>query len=365
MNAEKNLSRRAFAQGLLFASAGPRLLHAQGFAGLGAESRGYEQVVPGRELSFPTDHGPHPGFRIEWWYVTANLRDKDAVPYGAQWTLFRQSMSPDAGGEGWDSAQIWLGHAAVTSATTHRFAERVARGGVGQAGAVANPFHAWIDAWEMKGSDATSGRTFAPIAVSASGQDFAFNFDLTASRPLVLQGDAGYSQKSEAGQASYYYSQPFFDVRGRIQLDGRVTEVEGPAWLDREWSSQPLASNQKGWDWIALHLSSGEKVMMFRLRQDGGKSFLSGNWIDADGRPNNLRAAEISMTPLAESRVAGRSVPTQWALEMPSRGLKVKIAALNPQSWMGTSIPYWEGPVSIEGSHTGVGYLEATGYAIA
>ena len=38
-------------------------------------------------------------------------------------------------------------------------------------------------------------------------------------------------------------------------------------------------------------------------------------------------------------------------------------AAVNPQAWMETSFAYWEGPVRIEGSHAGRGYLEMTGYA--
>jgi predicted secreted hydrolase len=29
---------------------------------------------------------------------------------------------------------------------------------------------------------------------------------------------------------------------------------------------------------------------------------------------------------------------------------------------MGTSFAYWEGPISFAGSHSGVGYLELTGY---
>ena len=29
---------------------------------------------------------------------------------------------------------------------------------------------------------------------------------------------------------------------------------------------------------------------------------------------------------------------------------------------MGTSFPYWEGPISFAGSHRGVGYLELTGF---
>jgi predicted secreted hydrolase len=38
------------------------------------------------------------------------------------------------------------------------------------------------------------------------------------------------------------------------------------------------------------------------------------------------------------------------------------VKALNPDAWMTTSIPYWEGPVTISGSHGGVGYLEMKGY---
>ncbi|MFN4130762.1 MAG: lipocalin family protein, partial [Paracoccaceae bacterium] len=44
------------------------------------------------------------------------------------------------------------------------------------------------------------------------------------------------------------------------------------------------------------------------------------------------------------------------------RGVDVTVRALNRDAWMETSVPYWEGPVTINGSHTGVGYLEMTGY---
>ena len=40
----------------------------------------------------------------------------------------------------------------------------------------------------------------------------------------------------------------------------------------------------------------------------------------------------------------------------------VETLPLNAKSWMGTSFPYWEGPISFAGSHAGVGYLEMTGY---
>ena len=46
---------------------------AQGFAGLGMTAEGFAPVIPGKVFSFPADLGPHPDYRIEWWYVTANL----------------------------------------------------------------------------------------------------------------------------------------------------------------------------------------------------------------------------------------------------------------------------------------------------
>ena len=120
MSADFQISRRGFAGGLALLAFGRKTARAQGFAGLGSETSGFAAVVPGKVLSFPADHGPHPEYRIEWWYVTANLMDSKGASYGAQWTLFRQATAPGAQQEGWANQQIWMGHAAVTTADTHR-----------------------------------------------------------------------------------------------------------------------------------------------------------------------------------------------------------------------------------------------------
>jgi predicted secreted hydrolase len=362
MSARTDISRRTFTAGLVLLGSGRTPSLAQGFAGLGRDVAGFAAVVPGRPLSFPADHGPHPDFRIEWWYLTANLRDTAGITYGAQWTLFRQAMAPGASQDGWANRQIWMGHAAVTRADTHRYGEAFGRGGIGQAGVEAKPFHAWIDSWEMRALDGMSDNTVAPLGLAAAGADFSYNLHLEAQRPLVLQGDAGYSKKSERGQASYYYSQPYFTATGTIAIDDKPVEVSGQAWMDREWSSQPLASDQTGWDWFSLHLASGEKLMLFRLRQTDGQNYFSGNWIGLDGHSAQIAATDIEMTPVSTTVIEGRELPTAWRIALPSRGLKIESTALNANSWMGTSFPYWEGPISVSGSHRGVGYLEMTGY---
>jgi predicted secreted hydrolase len=357
-----SISRRALLASSLALGLGRKRALAQGFAGLGLEAGNFAAVAPGKIFGFPGDHGPHPDYRIEWWYVTANLADASGAAYGVQWTLFREAVAPGAQQEGWANQQVWMGHAAATSAATHNFAERFARGGVGQAGVEAQPFRAWMDAWEMRGIGEMRGDSISPLEVRASGADFDFTLQLEADRPLVLQGEGGYSRKSERGQASYYYSQPFFKATGRLAIGGKAVEVSGRAWMDREWSSQPLTSDQSGWDWLSLHLSENEKLMLFRLRQTDGRHYASGNWISREAKPEQLASADIRMEPGAVTEIDEHKVPTSWHIAIPSRGLSIECVPLNAKSWMATSFPYWEGPISFHGSHKGVGYLEMTGY---
>lgn len=359
-------SRRAFLGGLACLPLGWRTAAAQGFAGLGRDASGFAAVTPGRPLLFPADHGAHPDYRIEWWYVTANLTNAHGAACGVQWTLFRQAMRPGPQQDGWDNPQIWMGHAAVTRADTHRYAETFARGGIGQAGVDANPFCAWIDAWEMASPGSDEPMRLSPLQLTASGPDFDYTLRLEAGKPLMLEGDNGYSVKSDRGQASYYYSQPNFTATGTITIDDKHADVSGLAWLDHEWSSQPLAADQAGWDWFALHLATGEKLMLFQLRQTQGKGqgkpTVAGNWLGLDGRSTALSPERITMTPTATTDVAGRAIPTHWRIAIPGRGFEIESSPLNPRSWMGTSFPYWEGPIHFDGTHKGVGYLEMTGY---
>ncbi|WP_347262859.1 lipocalin-like domain-containing protein [Nitrobacter sp.] len=362
MSASPKISRRAFAAGFAFLGFGRRASLAQNFAGLGGDASGFASVMPGKSFEFPRDHGPHPDYRIEWWYLTANLKDSAGERLGVQWTLFRQAIQPGPQRGGWASQQVWMGHAAVTRADTHRHSETFARGGVGQSGVDAYPFHAWIDSWQMRGHDRMSAMNVAPLEVNASSAEFSYMLRLQADKALVLQGDAGYSVKSERGQTSYYYSQPHFTASGTVTIDGKPADVTGLAWMDREWSSQPLASDQTGWDWFSLHLETGEKLMLYRLRQTRGEPYLTGNWIGSDGRPVALSPKTADMIPTSTTEVAGRRLPTGWRIIIRDRGMIIDTVPLNPASWMGTRFSYWEGPVSFAGTHRGVGYLEMTGY---
>lgn len=159
---------------------------------------GFARADGPRDFAFPADHGPHPDFRLEWWYFTGNLEGADGRRFGYQLTFFRRALAPpddeeaapaaeegervvapgpggegaDGGGEraggetaaggeatlpgeeaitesAWRTRQVYLAHFAVTDAAERRFHafEELARGAAGLAGAKAEPFAVWVGGW--------------------------------------------------------------------------------------------------------------------------------------------------------------------------------------------------------------------------
>lgn len=121
---------------------------------LAGNAGGFALVDRVRPFVFPADHGPHPRFRNEWWYVTANVADSDGEAFGVQFTLFRNALRPRTrpSVSAWATPQLYMAHLAVSDHRRSRFQafERFARGAVGLAGARAQPFAAWLEDWRLE-----------------------------------------------------------------------------------------------------------------------------------------------------------------------------------------------------------------------
>ncbi len=329
----------------------------------------FAQARPGTAIELPRDLGSHPDYRLEWWYLNANLHTDAGDAFGVQWTLFRAGTrglkERDAGESrpaGWYSDELWLAHAALSQPGRHRFASRLARGGSGQAGARALPFAAWIDDWHLAAEplfeepqEGDQGWTLV-----AHGDDFAYQLHLTPTLAPVLHGDSGFSAKSIQGGGSMYFSYPALAVKGEVTLAGVTHRVQGQGWFDREWSSQLLQPDQQGWDWLALHLEDGHRLMLFRVR--GDTAFYAASLIQADGRSESLGAEAFSLQPLAYRDSQRGKVPVRWQVQVPARGIDLEVTAWPGDFWNPGRLSYWEGPVAVSGSHRGEGYLEMTGY---
>lgn len=330
----------------------------ESFAGLGSDAADFAQVVPGKVFSFPEDHGPHDGFRIEWWYVTANLKDAQGNLFGVQWTLFRNALKAGPTQPGWHDSTVWLGHAAVTSATRHYAAERYARGGIGQAGAQAVPFNAWIDDWNFVTRPGAAS-PLADMQLTARGPQFAYDLHLTSNRPLVLQGDKGYSRKSDQGQASYYYSQPFFAAAGSVTLDGKNVPGQRPR-LARPRMEQPTPGSQPDRLGLVLAAPGPWRAVDAVSRAAKGRRGLPDWHLD---RPAGPHPDPAQCRYPAHTTGHHRHRRAQYSHALVAENSRQTTGyhplAVNPNAWMNLSIPYWEGPVQFDG---GVGYLEMTGY---
>lgn len=351
---------------------------------LGADDDdGFAKVTEPRRFVFPNDHGPHPGFRNEWWYVTGNVDSEKGRRFGFELTVFRFALTPisavspisPVSVSSWRTNQVYIAHFAITDADRQRFvfAEKASRGALGLAGAQAEPFRVWIDDWELRSmDDDPPGAGAERWRLTAADAGFALDLELTASKPPVLNGINGLSQKSsEPGNASYYYSITRWQTEGRLRIDDQEHRVSGLSWLDREWSSSALAPDQQGWDWFALQLDDGTEMMFYSIRKTDGSQDLqsAGTWVAADGRTEYLGRDDviIEVTDTWQSPQGGR-YPAAWTLRLPRRGLTLDVEPVMADQELFTTVRYWEGAVDVRGRHgdrpiNGRGYVELTGYA--
>ena len=339
-----------------------------------ADDRGYAKAIEPREFSFPADHGPHPGFRTEWWYSTGNLGTAGGRRFGFQLTFFRSALAPEMPDRrsAWATREAWLAHFAVSDLDGERFLsfERWSRGGpVGLAGARGRPFRVWVEDWSAAG---TGGGVF-PLRLSARQEDVGIDLSLEQGKPPVLQGERGLSRKSaEPGNASYYYSLSRMPAQGTIRLGNETFAVTGLAWMDREWSTSSLGADQTGWDWFALQLADGSEVMLYRLRLRDGTAdpASSGTVIGPGGESRALSLRDFTLEDLDRWRSprSGAAYPARWRLRIPSAALDLEVRPLLADQELDVSFRYWEGAVEVKGNRggrpvRGRGYVELTGYA--
>ena len=330
------------------------------------QSDQFTPVVKGVELTFPADHQAHPSFRHEWWYLTANLIDEDGNALGVQWTQFRFAAAPENSAEQtkqtvWQSQQIYMAHSAITTRDKHYADEKWSRDQADLAGVSDSPFRVYLDDWQWT---STTDDLF-PATLNANSDQFGYSLKLTNNAPYQKQGEQGYSTKSSDGKvASYYYSQPFINVSGEVIIDRVTHQVSGKGWIDREWSSQFLLDSQQGWDWFALRLGDETSLVVFQLRNSttGEASYAHARLMQQDGSGIAISQQDITLIATKQTEIDGRDYPTEWQISIPTQQIELTVSALNPKAKMPLSVPYWEGPISIEGTHSGSGYMELTGY---
>jgi predicted secreted hydrolase len=326
----------------------------------------YPAVDTTRVLAFPRDHGSHPRYRTEWWYVTGWMQDAPGHDMGVQVTFFRSRPGVnETTTSRFAPAELLFAHAAIADRGHGRLRhdERASRSGFGLVAASEITTDIALGDWSLS----LVGDRYEARVVA---RDFELELAFVAGSPIMLQGSRGVSRKGpQSGQASYYYSRPQLALTGTVAIDGRSRAVRGVAWLDHEWSSTYLAPEARGWDWTGINFDDGGALMAFRIRgQDGNDYWRGGMRRDAAGADRALDPAAIVFTPLRHWRSPHTGIRYPVAFRLEAGGEEFFLEPLlddqelDARGSVGTV--YWEGAIRVRkaGRSVGRGYLELTGY---
>jgi len=341
---------------------------------IGEAPLSWRLAEPGWRYEFPRDHGPHREFKTEWWYATGNLSDVEGHDYGFQLTFFRQGIQPGVKpprSSRFRVMEIPFAHFAFSDVDgqTFRYYQCTARGSFGEAGFAVPPGRiAWINDWVLEQSD--DGKLHLRALGKGKGEERGIDLTLTQVRPPLIHGAGGISLKSShPGHASHYYSLTRLQAAGTVSINGKEGKVHGTVWFDHEWASNQLASDEAGWDWSGLHLSSGDDVMIFQIRNTAGNTvFSSGTLREATGTTHDIH--DLYLTPKSrwKSPHTGGVYPSSWEVQIPSQNLHLYLTTkLADQELVLAPFAYYEGAVKGEGSLRdqpvkAEGYFEMTGY---
>jgi predicted secreted hydrolase len=340
---------------------------------------GFARAQAPREFVFPADHGPHPEYQHEWWYITGNVRADSGRHFGFQLTFFRFGLKPVTASRdsSWGTNEIYMAHFALSDVAGeefHRF-ERFSRAAAGLAGATAKPFRVWLEDWFLEGVSGKPADTKPSLRLYARAKDIVIDLVGVSEKPIVLQGERGLSRKSATpGNASYYYSATRLRTKGVIHLGEQRFIVDGLSWMDREWATSALDRDQVGWDWFAIQLADGYDLMFYRLRtRDGNaQAFSQGTLVAPDGSVRRLTSDNVRLEVRDHwtSPRTGTRYPSRWRLSIVEDETRLEIEPYVVDQELDLSVRYWEGAVKVAGTRWGApakgnGYVELVGYARA
>lgn len=291
-------------------------------------------VNPNR-IPDPNTWNPQPA-PVEWWYVSAYLPEQKIAFH---WAFFKYYAPERYRFLGLPARNVFpypfaSAHLALTDLAADDFIFQEKHDFPGVTAVIkGDPLLLELEGWTFKqiqnGFDLNAG----PLQLH-----------LKTEKPPVVH-PPGWSGNEQVGRM-YYVSYTRAEITGHIA--GKP--VKGSAWIDHQWGDQ-MSGATALWDWYGVHISNGDDLMLYRIRDaQGNPVLLQGSKITKDGRVFPL--LDLKMDPYLNwtsprtgftYRVAWRVSGRGWSLVLRPERLEQEIYA------EAVPVAYWEGPVEGEG----------------
>jgi predicted secreted hydrolase len=299
------------------------------------------------EVNLPEDDAPHQS-QIEWWYYNGRLSSESGKQFSFHDTVFLVNSVMDH----------MISHISFNDHQTGNHYTYQRRTGGNSSINTRNRFEFKQGDWLMTGGN---GKDRLKVVT----KNFSFDLLVTSTQSPVSHGKNGIISLDTAG-SSYYYSRTRMAISGTVTIGETTEKVTGISWFDHQWGD--FSIGQLSWDWFSLQLENNMDAMIYQLRDKSNKPVLYMASITQNGKTEMLLDSEFKLTPGEEwhSNKTGANYPLEWTITIPKKNIDITTKSILKNcefiARLTTYNVYWEGPVEIQGSHNGNGFMELSGY---
>ncbi|EDS6542273.1 hypothetical protein QD55_003636 [Salmonella enterica subsp. enterica serovar Ohio] len=151
--------------------------------------------------------------------------------------------------------------------------------------------------------------------------------DLKLSNRGAILSNLGNGLLPLYGDIDYEYAFPDMDTEGSVTINGKVYEVSGSTWFDRQWG--PLASSfwaRHQWSWMGIVLDNGIHISLWDIVEHGG-SHAFATVLHPDGRHEIVDVDPLDKSASGHwtSPQTGNTYPTEWDVSIPQLKARFKV----------------------------------------
>jgi predicted secreted hydrolase len=163
----------------------------------------------------------------------------------------------------------------------------------------------------------------------------------------------------------YEYAFPCMATSGTLTVNGKLYNVTGTSWLDREWGK----FGESKWTWMCIHVDKGPKISIWDQQNSndnpnsyvGGQAFATA-FATILNLDDSLSVTSATIKELSSGLIpnTNRTYANRWSVKIPGRAELTVSLLKDQQEIKSDMIPRIEGKCLVkEGENvTGVAFVE-------